>query len=219
MECRMIARRAEHASMTIVGDLGQADPSQGCRLLARTPGSSRPERRPYARAAHRIPGTTGNRGPRDAVPRPRDRPDALVPGRGHALDPAGRRHRGRGPRGHRRGAARGHDRGHRRRSDHRGAGAVRRPGRDATAASLVKGLEYDHVIVVEPSDIVAAEPRGYSRLLWCSPEPSPVWWCYIASRYPLPCGRLVHNSELRTRRQRAYHKALDHLTRQAGLAV
>ena len=24
MECRMIARRAEHASMTIVGDLGQA---------------------------------------------------------------------------------------------------------------------------------------------------------------------------------------------------
>jgi DNA helicase IV len=31
-------------------------------------------------------------------------------------------------------------------------------------ASLVKGLEYDHVIVVEPADIVAAEPRGYSRL-------------------------------------------------------
>ncbi|MDT5028850.1 MAG: hypothetical protein QOE61_5276, partial [Micromonosporaceae bacterium] len=26
------------------------------------------------------------------------------------------------------------------------------------------GLEYDHVIVVEPADIVAAEPRGYSRL-------------------------------------------------------
>src|SRR5262249_52972518 len=31
-------------------------------------------------------------------------------------------------------------------------------------ASLVKGLEYDHVIVVEPADIVAAEPRGLSRL-------------------------------------------------------
>jgi DNA helicase IV len=31
-------------------------------------------------------------------------------------------------------------------------------------ASLIKGLEYDHVIVVEPGDIVAAEPRGYSRL-------------------------------------------------------
>jgi DNA helicase IV len=31
-------------------------------------------------------------------------------------------------------------------------------------ASLVKGLEFDHVIVVEPGDIVAAEPRGHSRL-------------------------------------------------------
>jgi DNA helicase IV len=31
-------------------------------------------------------------------------------------------------------------------------------------ASLVKGLEYDHVIVVEPADIVADEPRGMNRL-------------------------------------------------------
>ncbi|GAA4093886.1 HelD family protein [Nonomuraea soli] len=31
-------------------------------------------------------------------------------------------------------------------------------------ASLVKGLEYDHVIVVEPADIVAAETRGLARL-------------------------------------------------------
>ncbi|WP_433212884.1 HelD family protein [Dactylosporangium sp. CS-047395] len=31
-------------------------------------------------------------------------------------------------------------------------------------ASLAKGLEYDHVIVVEPADIVAAEPRGLNRL-------------------------------------------------------
>jgi DNA helicase IV len=31
-------------------------------------------------------------------------------------------------------------------------------------ASLVKGLEYDHVIVVEPARIVAAEPRGLHRL-------------------------------------------------------
>ncbi|HKT01193.1 MAG TPA: ATP-binding domain-containing protein, partial [Rugosimonospora sp.] len=27
-----------------------------------------------------------------------------------------------------------------------------------------KGLEYDHVIVVEPAEIVAAEPRGLNRL-------------------------------------------------------
>jgi DNA helicase IV len=31
-------------------------------------------------------------------------------------------------------------------------------------ATLAKGLEYDHVIVVEPADIVAAEPRGLNRL-------------------------------------------------------
>src|SRR6185369_563690 len=31
-------------------------------------------------------------------------------------------------------------------------------------ATLAKGLEYDHVIVVEPADIVAAEERGLHRL-------------------------------------------------------
>jgi DNA helicase IV len=31
-------------------------------------------------------------------------------------------------------------------------------------ASLAKGLEYDHVIVVEPAQIVRAEPRGLNRL-------------------------------------------------------
>jgi DNA helicase IV len=31
-------------------------------------------------------------------------------------------------------------------------------------ATVAKGLEYDHVIVVEPADIVAAEPRGLNRL-------------------------------------------------------
>ncbi|MFC3993579.1 HelD family protein [Actinoplanes siamensis] len=31
-------------------------------------------------------------------------------------------------------------------------------------ATVVKGLEYDHVIVHEPADIVAAEPRGLNRL-------------------------------------------------------
>ncbi|GHJ10674.1 DNA helicase [Micromonospora humidisoli] len=31
-------------------------------------------------------------------------------------------------------------------------------------ATLVKGLEYDHVVVVEPAAIVAAEPRGLHRL-------------------------------------------------------
>jgi hypothetical protein len=31
-------------------------------------------------------------------------------------------------------------------------------------ASLAKGLEFDHVVVVEPAEIVAAEPRGLNRL-------------------------------------------------------
>ncbi|MDI5942730.1 AAA family ATPase, partial [Micromonospora sp. DH15] len=31
-------------------------------------------------------------------------------------------------------------------------------------ATLVKGLEYDHVVTVEPAAIVAAEPRGLHRL-------------------------------------------------------
>lgn len=31
-------------------------------------------------------------------------------------------------------------------------------------ASTAKGLEYDHVVVVEPSAIVHAEPRGMNRL-------------------------------------------------------
>ncbi len=31
-------------------------------------------------------------------------------------------------------------------------------------ATLAKGLEYDHVVVVEPADIVSAEPRGLARL-------------------------------------------------------
>jgi hypothetical protein len=43
-----------------------------------------------------------------------------------------------------------------------GLGAV--PGAAVVPASLVKGLEYDHVVVVEPADIVAAEPRGLNRL-------------------------------------------------------
>ncbi|GAA1671277.1 ATPase AAA [Kribbella yunnanensis] len=34
----------------------------------------------------------------------------------------------------------------------------------AVPASLAKGLEYDHVIAVEPAEIVEAEPRGLNRL-------------------------------------------------------
>ncbi|MDR7279052.1 ATP-dependent exoDNAse (exonuclease V) beta subunit [Catenuloplanes atrovinosus] len=42
--------------------------------------------------------------------------------------------------------------------------ATPRPRLTAPPAALAKGLEFDHVIVVEPADIVAAEPRGPNRL-------------------------------------------------------
>jgi DNA helicase IV len=51
-----------------------------------------------------------------------------------------------------------------------GAAGIRTGGPDddervtVLPATLAKGLEYDHVIVVEPADIVAAEPRGLHRL-------------------------------------------------------
>jgi len=35
---------------------------------------------------------------------------------------------------------------------------------NAIPVSQIKGLEYDRVVLVEPADIVAAEPRGMSRL-------------------------------------------------------
>ncbi|MFD9608371.1 HelD family protein [Streptomyces sp. NPDC059083] len=46
------------------------------------------------------------------------------------------------------------------------AGAVDGSGARVTVlpASVVKGLEFDHVVVVEPAAIVAAEPRGANRL-------------------------------------------------------
>ncbi len=71
MECRMIARRAQYASMTIVGDLGQATHPLAAALVAGPAGPARPARRPYARASHRIPGTAGHRQLRRPVPRPR----------------------------------------------------------------------------------------------------------------------------------------------------
>ncbi len=47
-----------------------------------------------------------------------------------------------------------------------GAAGEDRPDRRVTVlpAGLAKGLEFDHVIVVEPDDIVRAEPRGLNRL-------------------------------------------------------
>ncbi|WP_282702906.1 ATP-binding domain-containing protein [Streptomyces sp. CC219B] len=50
-------------------------------------------------------------------------------------------------------------------------------------ASLVKGLEYDHVVVVEPQTIAASEPRGLHRL-------------YVALTRAVSTLEVVHTAEL-----------------------
>ncbi|HEY8457762.1 MAG TPA: AAA family ATPase [Actinopolymorphaceae bacterium] len=58
---------------------------------------------------------------------------------------------------------------------------------DLVPASLVKGLEFDHVVVVEPADIVAAEPdevTGLRRLYVCLTRA--VTSLQVIHRQPLP---------------------------------
>jgi DNA helicase IV len=148
MECRMIARRASHASMTIVGDLGQATHPLAV--------ASWPElvQRLGKREVRMLDLPTGYRVPQviaDFAAR------ALAPG----IEPT-RSFRPGGVLEIRHvddlGAAVAQERG-----------AVIAPDDLAAAlnaipVSQIKGLEYDRVVLVEPADIVAAEPRGMSRL-------------------------------------------------------
>ncbi len=148
MECRMIARRAEHASMTIVGDLGQATHPLAAQ--------SWPElvQRLGKRGARTLDLPTGYRVPQviaDFAAR------ALAPG----IEPT-------------RSFRPGGSLQIRQVDDLAAAvasetGAVVAPDHLAAAlhaipVSQVKGLEYDRVVLVEPADIVAAEPRGMARL-------------------------------------------------------
>jgi hypothetical protein len=164
MECRMIARRAEYASMTVVGDLGQATHPLAAgswpQLLTRL--GRREARTLELRTGYRVPRTIADYSARVIAA-------GITPTRSYR--PGGTL-------------------SVRRVDDLHAAvrAAVRRAPRDATVAviapdeaadelvplvdppaavvpaSLVKGLEYDHVIVVEPADIAAAEPRGLNRL-------------------------------------------------------
>jgi len=148
MECRMIARRAAHASMTIVGDLGQATHPLAVE--------SWPElvQRLGKREMRMLDLPTGYRVPQVIAD---FAAQALAPG----IEPT-------------RSVRPGGTLEIRQVEDLAAAvadehGAVIAP--DAIAESLgaipvsqVKGLEYDRVVLVEPADIVAAEPRGMSRL-------------------------------------------------------
>jgi AAA domain/Viral (Superfamily 1) RNA helicase len=190
MECRMIARRAEYASMTIVGDLGQATHPLAAgswpELLARL----------GRRDAHMLELRTGYRVPRVIADYAAQ---FLAPG----ISPT---------HSYRTGGTLSV-----RQVDDLPAGvlaAVRAAPHPATTAviaadraiddlaprldradvslipaSLAKGLEFDHVIVVEPADIVAAEPRGYSRLYVVLTRA--VASLVVLHRQPLPAARPV----------------------------
>jgi RecA/RadA recombinase len=148
MECRMIARRAAHASMTIVGDLGQTTHPLAVESWSEL------AQRLGKRSVRTLDLPTGYRVPQviaDFAAR------ALAPG----IEPT-RSFRPGGTLEIRQvddlaAAVAGE------------SGAIIAP--DHLAASLkaipvsqIKGLEYDRVVLVEPADIVAAEPRGMNRL-------------------------------------------------------
>lgn len=166
MECRMIARRSRDASMTIVGD-----PAQATHPLAAASWDdllTRLDRRGAhvldLHTGYRVPGTIAEFANRVA-----DR--VLPPG-----TPPTTSYRPGGTLSVRRvddlaaavaAAAREAGDGTAAviAADH-AADALTAAAGDVPVvpASLAKGLEYDHVIVVEPADIVAAEPRGLNRL-------------------------------------------------------
>jgi DNA helicase IV len=162
MEGRMIARRAEYASMTVVGDFGQATHPLAAdswpQLLDRL--GRREARTLELPTGYRLPEVIANYATRILAP-------GIAPTRSYRsggslsvryvddLHAAVREAVRQAP-GDTSIAVIAAD------------GAVEElvPLVDVAVvpASLVKGLEYDHVVVVEPADIVAAEPRGLNRL-------------------------------------------------------
>jgi hypothetical protein len=165
MECRMIARRARYASMTIVGDLGQATHPLAAgswpELLARL--DRRDARTLQLRTGYRVPQRIADYAARFLTPgipatRSYRAGGELSVRRVDDLADAVRRAVAQAPRdGSVAVIAADHATGPL-------SGLIERPDLAVVPASLVKGLEYDHVIVVEPAEITDAEPRGYSRL-------------------------------------------------------
>ncbi|HKE63036.1 MAG TPA: UvrD-helicase domain-containing protein [Micromonosporaceae bacterium] len=148
MECRMIARRAAHASMTIVGDLGQATHPLGVdswpELVQRL--GKREVRTLDLPTGYRVPQVIADFAARAVAP-------GIEPTR--SFRPGGSLEI--------------------RQVDDLAAavadesGAIIAPDQlaeslHAIPVSQIKGLEYDRVVLVEPADIVAAEPRGMNRL-------------------------------------------------------
>ncbi|AVT36924.1 UvrD-helicase domain-containing protein [Plantactinospora sp. BB1] len=165
MECRMIARRAEYASMTVVGDLGQATHPLAVdswpALLARL--AKREVRTLELNTGYRVPQVVAEYAARVLAP-------GIAPTRSYRpggtlsvrqvddLHAAVRAAAGQAPPDTTVAVIAADE------TADELAGLVDAPGVAVVPASLCKGLEYDHVVVVEPADIVAAEPRGLNRL-------------------------------------------------------
>ncbi|SNT65909.1 Part of AAA domain-containing protein [Asanoa hainanensis] len=162
MECRMIARRAAYASMTIVGDLGQAThplaADSWADLVSRL--GKHEVRALDLHTGYRVPQTIADYAARALAP-------GIEPTRSYQpggklevrqvddLAAAAREEITRMP-AEATVAVIAAD------NLAQTLGAI--PGATVVPASMVKGLEYDHVIVLEPGEIVAAEPRGLARL-------------------------------------------------------
>ncbi|MEV6969677.1 UvrD-helicase domain-containing protein [Hamadaea sp. NPDC051192] len=164
LECRMIARRSEYASMTIVGDLGQAThplaapawPDLLLRLgrreahtLELNTGYRVPEAISSYAAGFLAPGIAPTQSYRDGGSLTIQPVADLADGVREAVAAA--------PEGSTVAVIAAD-------ASLPALAPVVPDGVALVPASLVKGLEYDHVVVVEPADIVAAEPRGYARL-------------------------------------------------------
>ncbi|GAA1814923.1 ATPase AAA [Luedemannella flava] len=174
MQCRAIARRSEHGSFTLLGDLAQGTAPWASRDWADTVAHLGKPGTPV------VPLTTGFRVPAAVV----ELANRLLPALDVAVPPAESLRRDGTLRlspvesvlpaavAEARAAL-----------EFEGSVAVIAPDASAPAlaaaveaaglddervivlpASLAKGLEYDHVVVVEPADIVAAEERGLHRL-------------------------------------------------------
>jgi hypothetical protein len=153
MECRMIARRSEHASMTVVGDLGQATHPLAVaswpELIDRL--GRREARTLELNTGYRVPSVIADYAARALAPgltptRSYRPGGSLTVRRVQDIEAAVRAELADVP------------------ADATVAVIATALNQPFLPAALVKGLEFDHVIVVEPAAIVAAEPRGLNRL-------------------------------------------------------
>ena len=189
MQWRMLARRCPSGSMTLVGDPGQASKPGAVAswddVLVAPPHA---QRDPLRLAEHQLPHP--GRGDGGRVPAPRGRRAdgrAVTVGAQHGRVPAVRRRaeqrrprrdrppRRRAPRSRRTGAVAviappALHAGDRRVARRRRRGVDRRPTRSTRPIAVLdptsaKGLEFDHVIVVEPSHARERRPGRASAAL------------------------------------------------------